>query len=174
MTGITDKPHCPKWWSAAQKALLQQLRDDNVPWDEVAIRCGHTIGSCRTVLSKLQSRHLVRAAGDPMARKPARPWTEAEVAQLIQLYEIDARLFREIDHQLGRPTGSSAVKYAGLRRPAARSMISREARVEIDQTAFAERAARKLAENQRGLTASFFGDPPKGYSALDRRTGVEP
>jgi hypothetical protein len=33
----------------------------------------------------------------------------------------------------------------------------------------AERAARIAARNRRDQTAEFFGDPPPGYSALDRR-----
>jgi len=35
--------------------------------------------------------------------------------------------------------------------------------------ALAEREARKEAERARDLTAATFGDPPPGYSALDRK-----
>jgi hypothetical protein len=35
--------------------------------------------------------------------------------------------------------------------------------------ALAQRAARKEAEYARDITASVFGDPPPGYSALDRK-----
>jgi len=40
------------------------------------------------------------------------------------------------------------------------------------QHAFAEREARREAEERRGLTGQFFGDPPVGYSALDKRSGM--
>jgi len=90
---ITDDPatrsHCQKWWTTAQRQLLQQLRADNVPWDEVARACGHTVGSCRTTLANLRDRSLMRAAGDPKPKIMRRPWSEAEVARLIQLYEVD-------------------------------------------------------------------------------------
>jgi hypothetical protein len=117
----------------------------------------------------MQERNLVRAAGDPKPKIMRTPWTEAEVAQLLQLREIDGLSFREIDQEMKRPKGSSCVKYESLRRPAARSFISKEARVTIDQAAFDAREARKHAEMQRDITQNFFGDPPPGYSALDRK-----
>lgn len=38
--------------------------------------------------------------------------------------------------------------------------------------ALAERDARREAEYRRCLTSQFFGDPPIGYSALDKRSGM--
>jgi hypothetical protein len=165
----SERSHCQRWWTTSQKQLLEKLRAEGVDWPAVAIRCGHTVGSCRTTLSNMQDRHLVRAAGDPKPKIMRKPWTEAEVVRLIHAYEIDGLRFREIDAELKRPKGSSCVKYESLRRPAARSFISKEAKVVIDQAAFDAREARKHAEMQRSITQNFFGDPPPGYSALDRR-----
>lgn len=174
-TDQTERAHIPRWWTTTQKALLEKLRAEGVDWPIVAIKCGHTVGSCRTTLSNMQDRNLVRAAGDPKPKIMRKPWTEAEVARLIHGYEIDGLMFREIDAELKRPKGSSCVKYENLRRPSARSFLSKEARVTVDQAAFDARAARKHAEMQRDITQNFFGDPPPGYSALDRkRSGAQP
>jgi hypothetical protein len=46
-------------------------------------------------------------------------------------------------------------------------------RRKVSPQALAERVAREQARDRRGLTATFFGDPPVGFSALDRRRQQE-
>lgn len=50
---------------------------------------------------------------------------------------------------------------------------SRSMRIEDRELAAAmtERLRRVIAEDQRDLTGAICGDPPVGYSALDRRVG---
>jgi hypothetical protein len=169
-----QRSHCKKWWTVAQKRLLQKLDDEGVPWSERARQCGHTEASCRTTLRNMQDRRVEQnAAGKPVISR--QPWTEQEVKRLIEAREIDGLSFREIDAELKRPFNCSYQKYKSLRRPAARSFISRDARVEIDKTAFEARDARKLAEMRQSETSRLLGEPPPGYSALDRkRSGAQP
>lgn len=49
--------------------------------------------------------------------------------------------------------------------------VERTSRMEVD---FRDRNAREAAANRRTLTQQFFGDPPPGYSALDRKRAAVP
>lgn len=168
---MTDQPHCPKWWTVEQKNLLEQLRADNVDWPEVARQCGHTIGSCRTTLSNIQTRRAARAQ-DPLAKpkKPCRPWTEADVALLVRLREVDGLTYRAIDARMQRPQDGACVKYESLRRPTGPVHPSDAGgRIHLSAQQQADLTARKQAENRQSPLSRLLGEPPPGYSALDRR-----
>lgn len=99
---------------------------------------------------------------------PPRRWTEAEVAILL------ARVSAGVKHQaigaeLRRGVESISKKLHTLREPyrvigtaglVPKPVVSEQVLVERDQ---------RYAAPHRSLTAAFFGDPPLGYSALDRR-----
>jgi len=104
-------------------------------------------------------------------KKNSRPWQQGEVVILLDMRDNQKCAFEKIDVALGRPPGSSRYKYMRLRdgkEPSAGPTAS-GGRVELSPAQLAARAARTDAANRMTLTATFFGDPPPGYSALDRR-----
>lgn len=159
-----------KWWTAAERDLLEKLRADNYDWETISARCGHTIGSCKTTLSNIQARRAAQAAGKIVKapRAKQRAWTEEECARLLHLKEVEKKTWREIDALLGRRKGTSHSKYIAIRDPLPVSMIEPANRVVLSEKALAERAARQRLEHQ-SLTAAFCGDPLPGYSALDQK-----
>lgn len=105
-----------------------------------------------------------------MTRKPKRPWTADEVARLLQMRDVEKRKWTEIDQALGRGHASSAAKYELLRaEPAPSGIHDTGSRLVMPTRLEIERAARRDAELRRNLTQETFGDPPPGFSALDRR-----
>jgi len=170
---MTDQPatklHCPKWWTVEQKQLLEQLRADNVDWSEVAVRCGHTIGSCRTTLTNIKARRMVREDAAP---KKARrlPWSMEEVAELVRLREMAGLNFNAIDKILNRRRGSAVVKYQTLQLgPDPQHVSETGGRVHVTPKEQAEFKALKLAQNRQSDISRLLGEPPPGYSALDQK-----
>lgn len=102
--------------------------------------------------------------------KQRRPWSDDDVARLIRMREVEGKTWREIDVALGRPQSGSQLKYKALKAPDTLSAGSiGGGRVVLSPDQEANLRARKDAENRMSLTATLFGDPPPGYSALDRR-----
>jgi len=104
-------------------------------------------------------------------KAPKNFWSDDERTRMIHMREVEKRKWSEIDRALGRPHGSSSSKYEGLRREKSPPAHQKDAggRIEISAAQEAERAARKAAAQLRDLTAARFGDPPPGFSALDRK-----
>ncbi|SDD94290.1 hypothetical protein SAMN05216337_1017108 [Bradyrhizobium brasilense] len=148
-------------WTDDDRAKLLQLRADGNPWKDIALELGRPVLSCRTIHG-----NLVRAS-TPLAERKRR-WTEAEVAEMIRLREVEHKPWSQIDALLQRPDGGSAQKYEGLRlpkKPVAPHLTG--GRVN-DAAAIADREKRRGLEHPT-LTAAFFGDPLPGRSALDKR-----
>jgi hypothetical protein len=101
--------------------------------------------------------------------KQRRAWSDDDVASMIRMRE-QGKTWREIDAAMGRTQGGSQLKYAASKAPSKLSAGSiGGGRVELSAEQAANLRARKDAENRMSLTATLFGDPPPGYSALDRR-----
>lgn len=116
---------------------------------------------------------------EPNFRQPR--WSQDEAAIAADLYQ---RLFVDIYGDDEGPRGARARVLQRIAATIGRSFFSVERRL-IDHGpsfgrgyaglhgtsshALAERDQRKEAEMHRDLTASVFGDPPPGFSALDRR-----
>jgi hypothetical protein len=120
----------------------------------------------------------------------ARPWSPHECKLAAELYAAMApttsrtRIYRVIAHRLGR----SAAAVQSRRRACGISfghghggadatldavdiedIAPTAGRIRISARQLAERDARAEAANRRTYTQEFFGDPPPGFSAKDRR-----
>ena len=76
------------------------------------------------------------------------------------------RVLHLIAKDLARPI-ENVVNHFDRHGPTFGSYAIRRSRASAD--ALAERAARRRAEAQMNLTQSIFGDPPPGFSELDRK-----
>ena len=106
-----------------------------------------------------------------------RRWTDDDVSRMIDMRERQCLSWSVIDAELKRPAGGSCIKYESLRRPKLPSMHPNDAggRITLSVDQEMERTARRQASLQRDLTAEIFGDPPPGFSALDKRcAGIDP
>lgn len=107
-----------------------------------------------------------------MTRVRGRPWLPAEVERVIHMREVERKVWSVIDRALKRAPGSSAAKYEAMRRgPMPGKQFEAGSRIELSADQVADRLARKEAANRMTLTAAVLGDPPPGFSALDRRDG---
>src|SRR4051812_4610994 len=100
--------------------------------------------------------------GAPMT---GRPWTDAEVAALVDLIN-QGLTFVAAARRLGRGPVGTRRKWLSL-------SMERIGSIEADRVGVApeciEEGARRSAAPQRTLIGAWVGDPPVGYSALDRR-----
>lgn len=78
------------------------------------------------------------------------------------------RVWRSIATEIGRTRDAVADRYMryGARFGSMKPASPRQAPAEL----VAERARRAAAADRMSLTSTFFGDPPPGFSALDRRS----
>jgi hypothetical protein len=106
-----------------------------------------------------------------MGRRPERPWLQHEIADLFHMRDVQKFAFERIDVALGRPGGSSYYKYHKLKKgkEPTSGPTGPGGRIQLSPAQIAARAAREHAASRMTPTAVFFGDPPPGYSALDRR-----
>jgi hypothetical protein len=97
---------------------------------------------------------------------PYRPWGHwsAEDLLLLRTRRREGVSFRKIAKEIGRKRDAVASKWHEISgepdtkpavRPPSLAMVERD---------------RRLAADCRDLTAALMGDPPVGYSALDRRS----
>jgi len=100
-----------------------------------------------------------------------RSWSEAELVRLRELVGqglkpaaiaplfgrsvLSVRDRIKYDRVLRGERRSAAINYVSAAAPCARALAARDARLE--------------ASYRRTLTQAFFGDPPPGWSALDKR-----
>lgn len=105
-----------------------------------------------------------------MKKAPMRRWTDDEIARMIEMREVQHMRWSEIDAALKRPLGGSSIKYESLRRPKLPSIHQNDAggRITVSVDQESERLARRQAATRRDLTAEVFGDPPPGFTALDK------
>jgi hypothetical protein len=107
-----------------------------------------------------------------------KPWSPREVTIAAEMWQ---RLFVDVHGEEGPVMARTAVFDAiGLRLERSRMAVWQRfryhgasfnagGRAKVSANAMAERSARAEASYRRDLTAEIFGDPPPGYSALDRR-----
>lgn len=106
------------------------------------------------------------------SRKQGRPFTAHDIARIIHMREVERRKWPQIDAALGRARGGCCVKYESLRRVKDTPRPCESGgRIHLSTDQVEDREARAAAAERMTATAVFFGDPPPGYSALDRRGG---
>lgn len=94
-------------------------------------------------------------------------WTDAEARLLFELREDEGWEWDRIGRHLGVDPEKCEVKYRNevYRKRAQHGEIFQK----IPNAALIERERRDRARAFQSLTGIIFGDPPPGYSALDRR-----
>jgi hypothetical protein len=103
-----------------------------------------------------------------MRPKQWRPWSAEELAQATA-WRDEGTSDAEIGKRLGRTRQAIALKLwtvAGTRRF---HILHGNNDPVTDERIVAERDARREASYRRSLTQQLFGDPPIGFSALDKR-----
>lgn len=98
------------------------------------------------------------------------PWPEPEVERLFHLRLVLGWSWAEIAGELGRTESGvkSKLKYEQASR-AIKSPSVPFVREPVPCEVLAEQA-RRVCAGARDLAGAVFGDPPRGFSALDRRT----
>jgi hypothetical protein len=100
-----------------------------------------------------------------------KPWSADELEQLVNLRRQAGLDWSEIAIRLDRTESGVKSKMKYIQYEAERSAKQPSVPFErepIPDSVLIDRA-RRLAASARDLTASICGDPPRGYSALDRR-----
>lgn len=101
------------------------------------------------------------------ARLVRRSWTWKDNARFLAMFD-DGYGVEDIALEFGVARTTAVARLATLR--AQRQAILGEGRSSRAGPAqLLERDKRKAASYQRDFTAEFFGDPPPGFSALDRK-----
>ncbi|MET4341972.1 hypothetical protein [Bradyrhizobium sp. RT9a] len=101
-----------------------------------------------------------------------RKWSHDEDAQLLFLREHAKMCFGDIDKVLELRKGASCDRYRVLRpKPYRVTVDAQQRRTEniVEKEAARARQIACQAPPPTSLTASFFGDPPPGRSALDQK-----
>lgn len=108
-----------------------------------------------------------------MTRNPH--WSPAEDAQLPAIGDVPRRMTREHWQAIAEQVGNNRTwmacrqRYLDLRRKE-HHRAGRKANGRIDRrTVMQEPPSAAALPRHTSLTAAFFGDPPPGRSALDRR-----
>ncbi len=98
------------------------------------------------------------------------PWPDAEVGRLMHLRLVLGWGWAEIAVELGRTESGvkSKFKYESHER-SVRAPSVPFVREPVPESVLVEQA-RRLTASARDLAGAVFGDPPRGFSALDRRT----
>lgn len=99
-----------------------------------------------------------------------RAWTPHELMR-ANAWRKAGHTYAEIGSWLGRPTKVVQAKL-NYSMPANSGHIASSAHRRSVKL-LAEAQVRREAADRRDLTQTFFGDPPVGYSALDRKRAAE-
>lgn len=94
-------------------------------------------------------------------------WSADDDAKLMRLRVQERKRWAQIAEELDRPRSSCSGRYQDLIDPPVSTNLVAD-RTVVPAERFAERDAR-INRAPRDLTASFFGDPLPGYSALEQR-----
>jgi len=149
-------------WTDDDKATLVRMHGQGLDMVDIAAFLGRSKGTCHTMLSRIRRGRVVGKT----TTRTRRDWTDADIAEMNRLREVEHATWSEIDTRLGRPAGSSCGRYHGARHSNVPpgGMVLRPEVI----AALLDRDARKKLEHPT-LTAAFFGDPLPGRSALDER-----
>lgn len=159
-------------WNDEDDRTLVQLRAQGMAWNEIAFRINRfstkcvnrTANACSGRYAKLlprEARRRIYNSGDR--------WTKEDEQKLDALLR-QRKKPGEIAIILGKRTRSVHNKINYIRNPRQVAEIDMQTRVWAPPHLFEDRDRRERAE--RDITSAFFGDPPKGWSALDKKQGA--
>jgi hypothetical protein len=98
-------------------------------------------------------------------KAPRRPWTPHEMLR-ARAMRRNGLTFTDIDRALGRSYGAAYNKL--VTEPGSQPSGHNVGSIRVADELIAERDRRREAAARRTITQEIFGDPPPGYSALDR------
>lgn len=93
-------------------------------------------------------------------------WTADDIESAMAMFDDDLG-FEDIARALGRSVEATKVRIY-LEQYKAR-IAAGNRRTSVDPSLEAERVRRRDGYDARDLTSTFFGDPPRGFSALDKQ-----
>ena len=145
-------------WSDEDCDKILALSQEGKTLEQIAEIMGRKAGAIRTKLKRLRPGVSLKRVS----------WSKEEKALLINLKE-NARLgWSEIAVRLGRPSGTCYSKYKYLKHIGSTGpRIQTTNGLMIPEQVLAERERRQSAPLT--ISAYVLGDPPRGYSALDRK-----
>lgn len=96
-------------------------------------------------------------------------WSDGQKADLYRLRVIEGRDWSEIARHFGRSEAAVKSKFKYEQHENKIQRAAEPMREPVPDSVLAERT-RRLTAAARDLAGALLGDPPRGYSALDRRT----
>lgn len=148
-------------WQPDNDANLVRMRNvDHLSW----IKIGNILGWSKTAC---QRRYVKIVPPDDRIKIRALPvWTEAAKAEVFRLRD-ENKTFREIAEIVGMSLGQVTGIFERVLLPR-RIHFQKESPKLVVPTRILEDRARRYAASHRDLTGAMFGDPLRGYSALER------
>jgi len=105
---------------------------------------------------------------------PTQSWSRSDWERARQLREAGGS-YQDIADDLGVAVHRVSAKFANVRhRERIESGTVKDYNSGPSPKALIERQARAVAASRRNQTAQLCGDPPPGYSALDKKNGHTP
>lgn len=151
-----------KFWTPDRCQKLQDLRAAGMSWDDCATEMRASVGSCQNNLSKHRRRQ-------GRGRAVQLPWNADEDATLINARDVDKLSWARVAELLPRRTIYACISRGEHLNARKRINAGRELPHRADPTTLAKGLAYSAAKERRDITGEIFGDPPPGYSALDRK-----
>lgn len=100
-----------------------------------------------------------------------REWTADDIAQLMHKRDVEKKKWRVIAEEMNRKLTTCQHQWVIIKDPPAQKIRESVTVSKAPDNLIRDRDYRaNLAP--RDLTAAYFGDPPVGYSALDKRVSA--
>lgn len=151
-----------KWTPEADADLIRMRSVDRETWTAIAAIFGLSKTTCQT-------RYVSIVPLDQQVTIKARfKWSNEDANRLHALRHGEKKTLGEIAAIFGMTVGQVSSKLERMRVPQKRIHFeAKNSSFIIPQRCLDDRDRRRDA--QRDLTGQFFGDPPRGFSALDQR-----
>lgn len=157
-------------WSKADVKRLSEYVAGDMSYELIGRKLGRTAKSCKQMARKLRRRGVPSICE---ARRPGPPiiWNEAACEQLLKLHD-EGWQWEEVAAEIGLPIGACVSQYHKLKaRHMAADGVTGVHKL-ASNAAIIDRDKRDAARLRQTITQACFGDPPPGYSALDKRRAV--
>lgn len=165
-----------RWTEERERSLIHMREVEGLTWPMISMRLHVCADSCSAKYRQLRPEAAPKRGVNGRKR-----WREQEIQTLVYMRETQKKDWPEIAKALDRTAGACSVFYSnhktGQRWRRDIDRKNRAARLQLEPLTLAkappdlleEREARNAAAHNRTLTASVFGDPPPGFSALDKK-----
>lgn len=167
-------------WTPERKRMLIHAREvEGLTWPRIGMKLNISAEACGK-----KYRELRPDQPSARGRNGGRRWTEEEIETLLRMRDEENKSWAVIAEALNRTDKACEIFYsnykaqqrylekAGKAPAEARLQIEPLHNMTVPRDRFAERDARAEAAERRTLTQVIFGDPPPGFSHLDRVRSV--